>query len=467
MPLSAAEQYLLELINRARLDPLGEAARYGVDLNEGLDAGRIGDAPLQVLAPNGSLSEAAESHSLWMLETNTFAHSGDEGSSAGVRMRDAGYVFAGAWEWAENLAWAGTTGTIDLEAAVLHHHEGLYRSSGHRANTFSANVREIGLAQVEGDYTLNGTTYSSSMLTENFSVSGEDVFITGVAYKDTDGDGFYSIGEGQTEVTLAVASAQDTTSAAGGYAIAIAPRDAATVRVDIGGETVATVLMDVSQGNGKLDVVTDTRGDMSLNLSVDATLLNGIGDGTLLGAGDLSLRGNNSRNVLTGNDGDNYLTGMRGRDYLYGEDGNDVIVGGRGKDRLYGGNGDDDLTGGSSRDRLFGQSGDDILNASNGRDALWGGRGDDVLDGGRGNDKLVGGSGADTFIFNHGDDRITDFDADVDHIEIAAQLLGDADLRDLMVVENGDVVIYFDGGHSLTIDDHTDTSLVFDHISVA
>ena len=36
MTLSAAEQYLLELINRARLNPAAEAARYGIDLNAGL-----------------------------------------------------------------------------------------------------------------------------------------------------------------------------------------------------------------------------------------------------------------------------------------------------------------------------------------------------------------------------------------------------------------------------------------------
>lgn len=108
MSLSAAEQYLLELINRARLDPLAEAERFGVDLNDGLAAGSIGDAPLQVLAQNETLSESSEFHSEWMLVTDTFAHTGEDGSSAGARMRDAGYTFTGTWHWAENLAWAGT-----------------------------------------------------------------------------------------------------------------------------------------------------------------------------------------------------------------------------------------------------------------------------------------------------------------------------------------------------------------------
>lgn len=467
MSLSAAEQYLLELINRARLDPLAEAERYGVDLNDGLSAGQIGTEPLQVLAQNTILSEASERHSTWMLETNTFAHTGDGGSSAGSRMHDAGYVFAGTWEWAENLAWEGTTGQIDLAEAISHHHEGLYRSSGHRANTFSANIREIGLAQVEGAYTLNGTGYKSSMLTENFSLSGDDVFITGVAYQDRDGDNFYSIGEGQAGVTFTAENAQGTTSQVGGYALEVAPQDSVVVSVDVGDDQIATLQMDVSQGNGKLDIVTDANGTMSLNLSVDGWLINGIGDATLLGVGDLSLRGNNSANQLTGNNGDNHLSGLRGRDILYGQDGEDIMVGGRGKDRLYGGNGDDTLTGGSSRDKLFGQSGDDVLSGSNGRDVLKGGYGNDVLDGGKGDDKLVGGHGADTFVFNYGDDRITDFDASVDHIEISAQMMGDTDLGDLMVLQGDDVVIHFEGGHSLTVDDHNNIALLLDNIIIA
>lgn len=36
MTISAAEQLLIELINRARLDPLAEAQRLGIDLNAGL-----------------------------------------------------------------------------------------------------------------------------------------------------------------------------------------------------------------------------------------------------------------------------------------------------------------------------------------------------------------------------------------------------------------------------------------------
>jgi hypothetical protein len=39
------EQYMLELLNRARANPAAEAARHGIDLNEGLPAGTISTTP--------------------------------------------------------------------------------------------------------------------------------------------------------------------------------------------------------------------------------------------------------------------------------------------------------------------------------------------------------------------------------------------------------------------------------------
>jgi hypothetical protein len=69
--LTASEQFMLELINRARLDPVGEAARYGIDLNQGLTTGTISTTPKQVLAPNQYLADSADSHSTWMLNINS------------------------------------------------------------------------------------------------------------------------------------------------------------------------------------------------------------------------------------------------------------------------------------------------------------------------------------------------------------------------------------------------------------
>ena len=62
-----------------------------MDLNQGLAPGTLNGAAKQVLAPNALLAQAAETHSDWMLATDTFGHAGAGGSSAGDRIEDAGY----------------------------------------------------------------------------------------------------------------------------------------------------------------------------------------------------------------------------------------------------------------------------------------------------------------------------------------------------------------------------------------
>jgi hypothetical protein len=49
--LTPEEQLMLELINRARANPVAEASRDGIDLNEGLAPGTISAAAKQPLAP--------------------------------------------------------------------------------------------------------------------------------------------------------------------------------------------------------------------------------------------------------------------------------------------------------------------------------------------------------------------------------------------------------------------------------
>ncbi len=217
MTVTAAEQYLLELINRARLDPGAEAARMGIDLNAGLAANTIGRGAQQVLTHNTLLGAAAQGHSEWMLAADVFSHTGANQSSDGDRITAAGYVFTGTWAYGENLAWGGSTGSFNLDQAITQHYNELFLSAVHRANTLNADYREIGIAQVGGGFTTQGNTFNASMLTENFAVSGATVFVTGVAYRDSDGNGFYGIGEGLEGIWLATANAQASTAAAGGY----------------------------------------------------------------------------------------------------------------------------------------------------------------------------------------------------------------------------------------------------------
>lgn len=470
MAITAVEQFLLELINRARLDPLAEAERYSLGLNVGLPAGSIDTTAKEVLAHNTILEEASRLHSEWMLVNDVFSHDGDGESSPGDRMAAAGYSFTGSWAWRENLAWSGTTGTLDLTQAILDHHEGLYRSAGHRQNTFADNIREVGIAQVEGVFTQDETDFNASMLTLNFARSGTNHFLTGVAYDDTDDDAFYSIGEGISDLTIAAAGTSTVTGSAGGYAIEGAPQSNLAVTVSEAGTELAQLLVDLTSGNAKLDVVTTAGGDRVLELSASAILQSGIADATLLGVADLDLMGSALDNTLTGNAGENLIEGAGGNDTLLGGGGADELSGGAGNDVLRGGEGRDvqwDSVDGASdaatdsADILYGDAGDDQLHGQSGRD---------TLDGGAGDDLLTGGGGRDTFIFNAGNDQILDFSDNVDLILLDRSALGiasDATVAQVIAagtIIDGDALFDFGGGNSLQINDVATLDLLINDV---
>ena len=471
MAVSAAEQYLLELINRARLDPLSEAERYNLGLNVGLPTGSITGTAKEVLAPNVLLEQASQTHSEWMLDTDTFAHEGNNGSDPGDRMAAAGYDFTGGWTWRENLAWSGTTGQLDLARAIEDHHEGLYRSAGHRNNTFAEDIREIGIAQVAGVFSQNGTGYNASMLTLNFARSGSDHFLTGVAYTDSDRDAFYDIGEATAGLTITAEGVSTQTASAGGYGLALRPDAAVEVRISDGPNVLAELFVDLSDGNVKLDVITAGDGSQTLALSGSAALVSGIPDALLLGVGDLDLTGSEADNVLTGNAGRNSLSGAGGNDHLHGGGGADELDGGAGDDVLRGGEGRDlrwdrlenaGTVTTANADMLYGGDGDDRLHGQSGRD---------VLDGGAGNDRLTGGGGRDTFIFASGTDRILDFDDNVDvvHLDGVALGLTGSDVSDVIAagqIIDGDAVFDFAGGHRLRILEIDDLAILADDMLI-
>ena len=142
---------------------------------------------------------------------------------------------------------------------------------------------------------------------------------------------------------------------------------------------------------------------------------------------------------LFGTSGDDTITDNVGANWINGRGGDDVLDGGAGigNDEIYGGLGNDTLSGWDGRDKLYGGLGADTLNGGGRNDVLKGGYGADVLNGGVGNDRLVGGAGKDTlsggggadvFVFinasdsrnNEKADVITDFETDVDHLDLSA-----------------------------------------------
>lgn len=351
------DQLFLEYVNRARLDPQREVDRLLADagvtngslrasledlgitgLNRGLPSDTVSGIALQALAPDALLRDAALGHSDWMLDANIFSHTGQGGSSIEARINASGYTLTDQngfaitppTAWGENLSWQGVyPHAIDMEAAVINHAAGLFNSDGHRRNILTEWFRETGVAQVEGVFTHSGTDWNASMLTQKFALSGPEVFLTGVVYSDTDEDGFYSLGEGESGVSIAASGTSTLSANAGGYALALGAAPDVHVTLTWGAISIGAQV-DLSAGNVKLDLVAGS--DDSLRLLSSGNLILGAGAeaAQLLGAADLSLQANDGGNLLLGNYGDNTITGGAGNDTLEGGAGNDTLDGGGG-----------------------------------------------------------------------------------------------------------------------------------------
>ncbi len=87
---TATEQYLLELINKARSDPNAEAARLGIDLNQSLAPGTISGSAKAALAFDPFLNDAADAHSVSMSNDGYFSHTGTGGTTPTQRIFAAG-----------------------------------------------------------------------------------------------------------------------------------------------------------------------------------------------------------------------------------------------------------------------------------------------------------------------------------------------------------------------------------------
>ena len=263
--LSAEEQLMVELINRARMDPNAEADLYSIPLR---DSGTPAAEPLAAVA---TLSEAAERHSEDMLERDYFAHHTPEGLTPTDRAAALGYTHGVG----ENISWVGnSTLGFDFQLMAEYHHELLWGSdTGHQENLLWNYYNVIGVGYAYGSFQNGGTVYNgSTMNTNNFANDGES-YLTGVVIDDLDGDAFYDIGEGQGGVTITATNDTGTFSTAtwdaGGYSLALAPGTYTVVfeggELDGRFETTVTI----GSENVKVDVIegVDTGASSTLTLS--------------------------------------------------------------------------------------------------------------------------------------------------------------------------------------------------------
>ncbi len=239
---SAEEVYLVELVNRARANPIAEQERYAdfvasnqqlfetpvFDLTQNLPNNTSADRirPMEPLALSATLTEAARFQNFDMEARRFFAHENPEGDDAQARADAFGYNGSAG----ENIA-AGYTSTEIAHIAWL-------VSPGHRANVLSLysffnetfHYDEIGVAvTLPGETTTVGPDFQSYYTQVFGTQTGSQTYITGVAFNDADGDLFYTPGEGAGGIRVIVAPADQpgniieavTTGEAGNYAILV------------------------------------------------------------------------------------------------------------------------------------------------------------------------------------------------------------------------------------------------------
>jgi hypothetical protein len=234
------EQYYLELINRARANPIAEGIRlatttdsnvvstyswFGVNLV--LMQSQLAAIPAAPpLSMNATLATAARAHSQNMLQNNYQGHTGPDGL---LPARLAAYTSgANGWSIGENVyaycksVWYGHVGfEVDWGGSAAN--GGMQSPAGHRANIHSTTFREVGVGVVLGS--AGGSSgVGPQLVTQDFGVTGSLLpFVTGVVYRDLNGNNFYDPGEGVGGVTVTISgvSTYAVTAASGGYSVPV------------------------------------------------------------------------------------------------------------------------------------------------------------------------------------------------------------------------------------------------------
>ncbi len=273
------EQYMLELINRARANGNTEAARLGIGtVNSGNPS--ISGVPwtIPVTAPplawNEQLATAARSQAQRLFSQGWFGQTDphtDGGTNPEYRVAAAGYVLLqqpvtnGVRPGIENFGFAVSTAPYtasQLTTETLNLHNQLFIDSNaagrlHRITIMNSWFREIGLGMVTG--TINGQGRIYFMMDFAKASPGSELFLTGVVYNDTPtANSFYTPGEGLGGLKVQafqnnVKVAETTTYASGGYKLPLAA-GGYTIRVaNAAGNVSIMGAVSLTSENVKLD----------------------------------------------------------------------------------------------------------------------------------------------------------------------------------------------------------------------
>jgi hypothetical protein len=283
------QQYMLELINRARANGGAEAARLGLSsLQEGSSINGQAwmiENSVQPLSWSPLLTNAAQGQANRLNNADQFFLGGSPHTFGGTtptqRITATGYSIApyngpttpsGYFPGNENVSEEvsqGSGGFIGarLTAAVLRAHNGLFTDQntpgrGHRQTMMLGFFREVGIGISTGtDNQANpgqpNGPWDSLYIVQDYSAqSNQKPFITGVVFHDANGNHIYDPGEGIGGVRVDVqpATFYAVTASSGGYSVPVAGNGAYNITFSGGGVTTAHRSATVSGGrNVKVD----------------------------------------------------------------------------------------------------------------------------------------------------------------------------------------------------------------------
>jgi hypothetical protein len=345
------EQLMLEYINEARIDPLGDAARFiasyspltsnDPDIRNALNFFGVDGSvllsqlsaltPVQPLAWNDSLAIASRQHSGAMIAADTQSHQLPGEADLSQRDLTAGYTNFSAL--GENV-FAFATSVLDAQAGFMVDWgpgpSGMQSPPGHRTNIMSTNVRELGIGILPESNP--STSVGPLVVTEDFGARfNSGAFVLGTAYNDTDHNNFYSPGEGLGSLVVTLGGASATSWASGGFTLNTAAIGGQTVTFSGAGlaGTVIVALNLTATSNVMFDIVNGTTIETSTSVNAQGPF------GTLsgLGVAGLSLSTpDGTAHAIIGTPGNDAITGGSGDDTLTGRLGSDMIDGGPGTD---------------------------------------------------------------------------------------------------------------------------------------
>lgn len=305
------EQYMLELINRARADPAAEVVRLTAEassqpgywgaattfnlyegfyrapsINEGppLLGGAAYSIPAtakQPLAFNTDMIDTSHAYVLRMQSSNSISHQ-IGGSSVYDRLTAEGYTtdfpldsgqnnyFPGS----ENNSYVATSDSFDTafydgdirkEAIDVMHHglftDGSSSTRGHRMTMLASDWQEAGIGV---DFGIDGQ-FSSAYANHTFGVqSGRGPFLTGVVFNDLDSDQFFTPNTGEPIAGILVTVyktgtaevvATSTSFSSGGYSIAVPSNDIYDIRFSSTSADETFSGIAVGTENVKVDVI--------------------------------------------------------------------------------------------------------------------------------------------------------------------------------------------------------------------